>query len=124
MNTWPNREGLRRPLRGGCERESLNPRAVRPRRPDSSQQASSKPGAVHCVPCARDVADQGKQTKANDSGGCLGHKDCMRWALKQFREALDDLLAIDLVAEMWKQAGNGSGIFKRCSADNLAHGRV
>lgn len=49
MNTWPNREGLRRPLRGGCERESLNPRAVRPRRPDSSQQASSKPGAVQTV---------------------------------------------------------------------------
>ena len=47
MNTWPNRGGLRRPLRGGWEIENLNPRTVRPCRSDSSQQASSIPGAVH-----------------------------------------------------------------------------
>jgi hypothetical protein len=34
------------------------------------------------------------------------------------------MLAIDLVAEVWKQAGDGCGIFKRCSADYPAHGKV
>jgi hypothetical protein len=54
MSTWPNRGGLRRPLRG-AEREKIqNPNTVRPRRSDSSQQASSKPGAVQSAdidPC-------------------------------------------------------------------------
>jgi hypothetical protein len=77
-----------------------------------------------CVPGTRDVADQGKQTKTNGAGGYLSHKDCMRWTLKQLRETLDDLLTIDLVAEMWKQTGDGDGIFKRCSAHYLAHGKV
>jgi transposase len=53
MSTWPNRGGLRRPLRG-AEREKIqNPNTVRPRRSDSSQQASSKPGAVHRRLCGR-----------------------------------------------------------------------
>jgi putative ABC transport system substrate-binding protein len=38
--------GLRRPLRGLEEEKTEQPKAVRPRRSDSSQQASSKPGAV------------------------------------------------------------------------------
>ena len=46
MSTWPNRGCLRRPLRGPEERKS-EPNIVRPTRSDSSQQASSKPGAVH-----------------------------------------------------------------------------
>ena len=47
MNTWPNRGRLRRPLRGADEVKSEEPEQVRSRRSDSSQQASSKPGAVH-----------------------------------------------------------------------------
>ena len=49
MRTWPNRGGLRRPLRG-ARRERIKTQAanltVRPTGSDSSQQASSKPGAV------------------------------------------------------------------------------
>ena len=51
MNTWPNRGGLRRPLRGLEERENPKTQAanltIRSTRSDSSQQASSIPGAVH-----------------------------------------------------------------------------
>jgi hypothetical protein len=51
MSTWPNRGGLRRPLRGAeREREFKDTNTnltVRPHRSDSSKQASSKPGAVH-----------------------------------------------------------------------------
>jgi hypothetical protein len=50
MSTWPNRGGLRRPLRGAeREREFKDTNTnltVRPHRSDSSKQASSKPGAV------------------------------------------------------------------------------
>ena len=54
MSTWPNRGGLRRPLRGGPE-ERENPKtqtanlSIRSTRSDSSQQASTKPGVVHAV---------------------------------------------------------------------------
>ena len=51
MSTWPNRGGLRRPLRGLKKRENqteIKPQHLnRPQRSDSSQQASSKPGVVH-----------------------------------------------------------------------------
>ena len=47
MNTWPNRGGLRRPLRGaGIIEIRTAKREVRSCRSDSSQQASSKGGAV------------------------------------------------------------------------------
>ena len=46
MSTWPNRGGPPAAPAGGWKREDLNPKTVRPRRSDSSQQASSKPGAV------------------------------------------------------------------------------
>ncbi|MFO1293504.1 MAG: integrase arm-type DNA-binding domain-containing protein [Rubrivivax sp.] len=55
MSTWPNRGGLRRPLRGGPE-ERENPKtqtanlSIRSTRSDSSQQASTKPGVVHWGP--------------------------------------------------------------------------
>ncbi len=46
MSTWPNRGSLRRPLRGAGRRKVRTPKAVRSRRSDSSQQASSNAGAV------------------------------------------------------------------------------
>ncbi len=46
MSTWPNRGGLRRPLRGAGRENNRTDKTVRPRQSDSSQQASSKPGAV------------------------------------------------------------------------------
>ena len=51
MSTWPNRGCLRRPLRGGWNNESRTARReVKPSRSDSSQQASSKPGAIQSTP--------------------------------------------------------------------------
>ena len=51
MSTWPNRGCLRRPLRGGWNNESRTARReVKPSRSDSSQQASSKPGAIQSLP--------------------------------------------------------------------------
>ena len=47
MSTWPNRGASGGPCGGLIERKSEQPKPVRPRRSDSSQQASSKPGAVH-----------------------------------------------------------------------------
>jgi hypothetical protein len=49
MSTWPNRGASGGPC-GGCQRERPNPNTFRPSRPDSSQLASSKPGAVQDVP--------------------------------------------------------------------------
>ena len=46
MNTWPNRGASGGPCGGLDDNEIKQTREVRPRRPDSSQQASSKPGAV------------------------------------------------------------------------------
>ena len=57
MSTWPNRGGLRRPLRGGPE-ERENPKtqtanlSIRSTRSDSSQQASTKPGVVQMAEMA------------------------------------------------------------------------
>ena len=45
MSTWPNRGASGGPCGGLKERKS-EPNTVRPTRLDSSQQASSKPGAV------------------------------------------------------------------------------
>ena len=45
MSTWPNRGASGGPC-GGLQERKIEPKTVRPRRPDSSQQASSKPGAV------------------------------------------------------------------------------
>ena len=48
MSTWPSRGGLRRPLRGAEKMKTEQQhQVVRPCRSDSSQQASTKPGAVH-----------------------------------------------------------------------------
>ena len=50
MSTWPNRGASGGPCGGLKERESRNQAtnlSVRPIGSDSSQQASSKPGAVH-----------------------------------------------------------------------------
>jgi len=49
MGTWPNRGGLRRPLRGAGIMKVQAPKQVKPLRFDSNQQASSKVGAVHIV---------------------------------------------------------------------------
>ena len=46
MSTWPNRGASGGPC-GGLEERKTEANAVRPTRSDSSQQASSKPGAVH-----------------------------------------------------------------------------
>jgi hypothetical protein len=46
MSTWPNRGASGGPC-GGLEEWKSEPKTVRPTRSDSSQQASSKPGAVH-----------------------------------------------------------------------------
>jgi len=46
MSTWPNRGASGGPC-GGLEERKSEPKTVRPTRLDSSQQASSKPGAVH-----------------------------------------------------------------------------
>jgi hypothetical protein len=46
MNTWSNPGGPLAAPAGGWKRESLNPRTVSPCQSDSSQQASSIPGAV------------------------------------------------------------------------------
>jgi hypothetical protein len=46
MSTWPNRGHLRRPLRGAGRKKTRTAKAVRPRRSDSRQQASSIAGAV------------------------------------------------------------------------------
>ena len=46
MSTWPNRGTSGGPCGGLIVRKSEQPKPVRPRRSDSSQQASSKPGAV------------------------------------------------------------------------------
>ena len=52
MSTWPQPAGLRRPLRGaGIIEVRTAKRGVRPCRSDSSQQASSKPGAVQFTCC-------------------------------------------------------------------------
>jgi hypothetical protein len=49
MNTWLNRGASGGPC-GGLEERKPEPKAVRPNRSDSSQQASSIPGAVQlCV---------------------------------------------------------------------------
>ncbi len=45
MSTWPNRGASGGPC-GGLEERKSEPKPVRPTRLDSSQQASSKPGAV------------------------------------------------------------------------------
>ena len=47
MSTWPNRGASGGPC-GGLEERKTEPNTVRPTRSDSSQQASSKPGAVQC----------------------------------------------------------------------------
>jgi len=51
MSTWPNRGGPPAAPAGGRIRENPKTQAtnlsVRPIRPDSSQQASSKPGVIH-----------------------------------------------------------------------------
>ena len=49
MNTWPNRGASGGPCGGLEDNEIEQSIEVRPRRSDSSQQASSKPGAVHTV---------------------------------------------------------------------------
>lgn len=46
MSTWPNRGASGGPC-GGPEERKSEPNTVRPTRSDSSQQASSKAGAVH-----------------------------------------------------------------------------
>jgi hypothetical protein len=61
MNTWPNRGGASGGPCGGLEERKSEPKTVRPTRSDSSQQASSNPGAVQygcncrndCGPTAR-----------------------------------------------------------------------
>ena len=45
MSTWPNQGASGGPC-GGLEERKSEPQTVRPTRSDSSQQASSKPGAV------------------------------------------------------------------------------
>jgi hypothetical protein len=45
MSTWPNRGASGGPC-GGLEERKSEPNTVKPTRFDSSQQASSKPGAV------------------------------------------------------------------------------
>ena len=47
MNTWPNRGASGGPCGGLEDNEAEQSREVSPSRSDSSQQASSKPGAVH-----------------------------------------------------------------------------
>ncbi len=49
MSTWPNKGGAPAAPAGGLEERKSEPKTVKPTRPDSSQQASSKPGAVHNV---------------------------------------------------------------------------
>ena len=46
MNTWPNRGASGGPCGGLADNEIKQSREVSPSRSDSSQQASSKPGAV------------------------------------------------------------------------------
>ena len=47
MSAWPSRGGLQRPLRGAEKMKTEQQhQVVRPCRSDSSQQASTKPGAV------------------------------------------------------------------------------
>ena len=46
MNTWPNRGASGGPRGGLADNEIKQSREVSPSRSDSSQQASSKPGAV------------------------------------------------------------------------------
>ena len=48
MSTWPNRGASGGPC-GGLEERKTEANAVRPTRSDSSQQASSKPGAVQSM---------------------------------------------------------------------------
>ena len=50
MSTWPNRGASGGPCGGLNEGNPKHQRAVRSRRSDSSQQASSKAGAVHIGP--------------------------------------------------------------------------
>ena len=49
MNTWPNRGASGGPCGGLEDNEAEQSREVSPSRSDSSQQASSKPGAVQLV---------------------------------------------------------------------------
>ena len=46
MNTWPNRGASGGPCGGLVDNETEQSREVRSSKSDSSQQASSKPGAV------------------------------------------------------------------------------
>ena len=48
MSTWPNRGASGGPC-GGLEERKTEANAVRPTQSDSSQQASSKPGAVQVL---------------------------------------------------------------------------
>ena len=56
MSTWPNRGASGGPC-GGLEERKTEPNTVRPTRSDSSQQASSKPGAVQCDMTRLDLSD-------------------------------------------------------------------
>ena len=49
MNTWPNRGAPGGPCGGLRDHQIKHSKEVRSRRSDSSQQASSKPGAVQKV---------------------------------------------------------------------------
>jgi hypothetical protein len=53
MSTWPNRGGASGGPCGGLEERKTEANAVRPTRSDSSQQASSRPGAVQEVVALR-----------------------------------------------------------------------
>ena len=61
MSTWPNRGASGGPC-GGLEERKTEHTTVRPTRSDSSQQASSKPGAVHVATDFRPPPTPGNPT--------------------------------------------------------------
>ena len=76
MNTWPNRGASGGPCGGRVDNETEQSREVRSSKSDSSQQASSKPGAVQFKD-GREVAMRG-----DDFIGVGADSDDKLWLLK------------------------------------------
>ena len=113
MSTWPNRGASGGPC-GGLEERKSEPKTVRPTRSDSSQQASSKPGAV--------------QTEASKAGGALHNQNltparsrCRPFVMDKFLLRLQVLerLAEDLLqAEQAMRAAHETATHEENIAEN------
>ena len=70
MSTWPNRGASGGPC-GGLEERKSEPKTVRPIRSDSSQQASSKPGAVQSLVVPQGPEVEERATAAVAASECV-----------------------------------------------------